>query len=240
MTGEPIEAIPQWARRADMKPPTMSLERPFDVFEKVAEQGMLFEAFASCGTAFSPAACFCCSICMEFLVEPAACHGCEQVICSKCWRKHREVNGGTFDDFVCPLCRSSQPEIRVARYLDEILQHELRRNGIRFKCNSYVPGSHPGALWCCQKQFNTLTELRSHLEPMAPFRTTRIHVRRLLTLAVAGSKEARETLFDDPVTCNKLSVVLKEDAIVSRVAQSRLVVQRSTFRRSRSRSPRAL
>ena len=237
MTGEPIAPLPQWARQADLKPPTMSLDRPIDVFERVAQEGMLFEAYASCGGAFVPAACFCCSICTGFLEDPSACHSCEQVVCSKCWRKHRDVNG-TSDDFVCPLCRSSQPTLNIARYMEEILQHELRRNGVCFQCNLDPPGSRPGALFCCQKQFSTLKELRCHLEPMWPFRTSRINLRRLLTLAVAGSKESRETLFDDPVARSKLSTVLEEDAIASRVAQRRLLAQRSNYDRSRSRSPR--
>ena len=55
---------------------------------------------------------------------------------------------------------------------------------------------------------------------------------------MAGSKESRETLFDDPVARSKLSTVLEEDAIVSRVAQRRLLAQRSNYGRSRSRSPR--
>ena len=128
MTGEPHAPLPQWARQADLKPPTMSLDRPIDVFERVAQETKLFETYASCGAAFSPAACFCCSICTEFLSEPAACHSCEQVVCSRCWKKHRDANG-TSDDFVCPLCRSSQPTLNIARYMEEILQHELHRMG---------------------------------------------------------------------------------------------------------------
>ena len=228
--------LPEWARRMDLKPPTMSMDRPIDVFERIAEQGVLFETYANCGGAFVPAACFCCSICTEFLEEPASCHSCEQVVCSRCWKKHRDANG-TSGDFVCPLCRSFQPTLNIARYMEQVLQHELHRNGICFQCNSSPPGSRPDALWCCQKQFSTLKELRGHLESMSPFRTTRTHLRRLLSLAVAGNKGSRDLLFDDPVQRSKLSTVLEEDTIASRVAQRRLLAQRSC--RSRSRSPTA-
>lgn len=228
--------LPSWAMRGELRPPTMSMERPVDIFDKLAERGMCFE-FANCGNAYKPAACFCCSICMQFLEEPAACMGCQQAMCTRCWERAREISSP--GEYRCPLCRHVQPSIEVSRCMQQVLDHELRSKGISFSCNTCSPGSRPDALWCCQATFDSLKELRQHLSLASPFRTTRTQLRRLLALAASGSKESRERLFDDPMQRQKLALVLEEDQIVETVARRRLLAQTAVRHRSKSRSPRA-
>ena len=235
-TGESHHApLPSWARLPELTPPTMSLQRPVDIFDRFAEQGTCFETFACCGDAYKPADCFCCSVCMQFLEEPAACLGCHQAICTRCWERHRESSQSI--EYICPLCRHAQPTVQVSRCMQQVLDHELRSKGIAFSCNTCAPGSRPDALWCCQGQFSSLQELRLHLSLALPFRSTRTQLRRLLTLAASGSKESVECLFQDPVQRQKLAVVLEEDEVVATVARRRLTALRTAGAGSRSRSP---
>ena len=232
---EPLAPLPSWARLPELKPPTMSMERPLDVFDRLAAQGMCFDALANCGDAYQPAECFCCSVCMQFLEQPASCLGCQQAMCTKCWERRRENTGST--DYICPLCRHSQPSIELSRCMQQVLDHELRSKGIAFCCNTCAPGSRPDALWCCQDQFSSLQELRRHLLVAPPFRTTRTSLRRLLSIAISGSEEARDNLFKDPVQRQKLALVLEEDEVVAAVARRRLTALRASGARERSRSP---
>ena len=227
--------LPPWAMRPELRPPTMSLVRPVEVFDRIVEQGVQFETFANCGDAFQPAMCFCCSVCLVFLVEPATCNRCQQAVCTQCWEKHRAIAQTT--DYGCPLCRHQQPSIAVSLCMQQVLENELRSKGISFNCNAFPPGSRADALWCCQASFDNLKELRQHLSLAGPFRTTRIHLRRMLTLALSGSKCSQELIFADPAQRQKLATILEEDEVVAKVSRRRLLVQRAG--RSRSRSPKS-
>lgn len=227
--GGPALPLPSWTLSHQLEPPTSSLRTRLEVFDAI-DKGNLFDTFVSMNE-FTPRKSMCCGICHQFLDEPAACSGCTFLACRECWRKHYAA------DRRCPACRLEQPLPNVAKHLLAILDEELEKNGVMFLCNAHPPGLCPHALWCCERAFGSLRDLREHLQGKGTFRHTRIRLTRLLKLSLEGNKDAQAELYDDPVKRSQLATVMEEDSVCLRISKARMMATGAQAR-SRSRSVR--
>ena len=220
--GELPHPLPSWAHRPDLDPPSSSRLMRVEVFDSIPKSERFF-AFASCGDNFVPRKTMTCGICLLFLDEPAACAECTFLACRGCWEKHYTTGRAH-----CPACRTTQPLPKVSKHLLPLLEEELRENNVTFRCNTNPPGTCHNALWCCERSFTSLRDLREHLRSSGSFRHTRARLNLLLQLSLMGDKKAQAELYDNAVHRDQLRTIMEEDSIRLRASAAR--------RRTRSRS----
>ena len=208
--------LPTWAFRQPLQPPSSSSTTRLDVFQRVKEEGKVFDIFASKEMKdVDFASPFVCGICLGFLQDPAPCPGkqCKFIACYHCLENHYEK------DARCPVCRRVQELPDVDKNLEPYLAEELRRRGIVFRCNMSPPGSREGALWCCDTSFETLRDFQRHVSEQWSFLATRLHCKRHLHSILSDSGQDQPLQITDHMR-GQLKYVLTEDAVMIQAARS--------------------
>ena len=163
--------------------PSMSPSTRLDVFHSVTDPYETFGTKAVTQKDFMT-----CGICKGLLLDPVVCGAnCTFVGCLSCLRRCKS----------CPQCRAALPLRLVAsRPLQVILDSELKAQNVKFKCNTTPPGHSPPTLWCCEREFDTLKELETHLAQQGSFQTSRTTALDLWRQAL-DHESARSELFGE-------------------------------------------
>ena len=200
--------------------PSMSQSTRLDVFHSVtdpydfATKAVTQKDFMTCG------------ICKGLLLEPVVCpSNCTFVACISCIRRCQS----------CPQCRAPFPLRLVAsRHLQVILDSELKAQNVKFKCNTTPPGHNPPCLWCCEREFDTLKELETHLAQQGSFQASRTTALDLWRQAL-DHESARSEVFGEAGAKSRLHLATILDELDQWQAEETL--QREERRpRKRNRS----
>ena len=221
--GEPVR-LPSWAVRSPVRPPSHSTRTRLDVFDYVRAEGELFDVFASGKMKdIEFAAPFLCGICFGYLQDPAPCPSkqCKFIACRHCLEMHYQ------NDSRCPVCRRAQDVPDVNEHLEPFLAEELRRRGISFRCNLDPPGSHEGALWCCERTFDSLQDFKRHVTQQCSFQATRLECKRQMREAFSSSSQDTICQVQDSMR-EQIRYILYEDAVLLHLGKSYRSTTRET------------
>ena len=144
-----------------------------------------------------------CGICKCLLLGPVVCpSNCTFVGCLSCTKRCQS----------CPQCRAPLPLRPMAsRHLQAILDSELKAQNVKFKCNTMPPGHNPPCLWCCEREFDTLKDLETHLAQQGSFQASREAALNVWRQAL-GHESARPELLGEAGAKSKshLATILDE------------------------------
>ena len=93
-----------------------------------------------------------------------------------------------------------------------ILDSELKAQNVKFKCITTPPGHSPPSLWCCEREFDTLKDLETHLAQQGSFRASRTAALDLWRRALLH-ESARSELFGDAGAKSKLHLTTVLDEL---------------------------
>ena len=210
--GEDIK-LPTWVGRQPLMPPSRSPLRRQDVLEHVQAEGIFFDNYADGMKQIKFNDIFMCGICFGYLHDPVLCSDtqCKFRACHHCISVHYKR------DRRCPTCRREQAEDpKVNEQILPYLAEELRRHGIRFRCNLDPPGSHAGALWCCKRSFDNIADFKLHVSQQWSFLSTHLECKRRLTSIISSGGDGGQITEE---MREKLRYVMMEDAVLIHAAR---------------------
>ena len=171
-----------------------------------------------------------CGICHNLLRGPCTCQ-CTFVACLQCLQLCSTKR--------CPQCRTNLPKRLVpAKHYQNVLDAECKFQGVRFACNTASPGSdHACPLWCCNKSFDSLTELKDHLRNQGSFECSRASASSFLQRVLTAEPAELEELFreaGDPVKLHATTLLEENNAWQMTEHRQRSIHRRRRHERSRS------
>ena len=185
----PPHTPPNWAAEQLMPTsPSMSPTTRLDVFMSVCDPYETFGTDKLIAKTYMT-----CGICHNLLRGPCTCQ-CTFVACLQCLQLCSTKR--------CPQCRTNLPKRLVpAKHYQNVLDAECKFQGVRFACNTASPGSdHACPLWCCNKSFDSLTELKDHLRNQGSFECSRASASSFLQRVLTAEPAELEGCSEKPAT----------------------------------------